>query len=734
MSDSALWRWLGSKKGPSVGETSTATRAHMGNENKYYYNATLKRWTIRGEEDSIEEEESILPPPKVDVSQIKMAEKLPSSADGGNKGMQSSTTAFGRFHSTPGIGGRLSQNPRIPTSGFVRPKPLKVEDLSELPLPIVEENASPSSPPQEEMNSSREGDISSLNVKASSFFDEAPPFSYPPPPPLLNESHFDIEGDAPPSLSPEGGEKWPTSSPSSPSTPPYIGTRVRHRVDKISSFEKQKQMPIDVERVPRLDPFSPVDFQREWTLRPPFPPVEASLPSEGYGDGHTPHMEEPVEEENFLSKESYLRDIHGSHDSNLYPPMPPREESTPPTEGTFPPPLWSEAVDLHGYSSPEIFNLNPASEYPRSSIPPAIPPPSNASFVTYPPPSSFSPPPSSFLPPPSSFPSPASSSPPPASSSPPPASSSPPPASSSPPPPSSFPSSSPPPPSSFPSSSPPPASSFPSRSIVSLFSPPTVPRISPPSPIVTSAFISSCSPFMEKSTFQPLSSLEVLPPLPSSALGHPPSYDASSMMIGEELPPSTPIPPLSLLSPSSPFVEPESLDSTSFVSPIFHTTSLSNPPPPAISHYPKSGISSPPALSPLPSLVKMKDITSILPPSSPSPLPLSISPPPPVSLTFPPSSPSPPPVSLTFPPSTVSPPPPLSTVSPPPPLSTVSPPPPLSTVSPPPPLSTVSPPPPPSTVSPPPPLSTVSPPPPLSTVSPPPPPLSTVSPPPPLST
>ncbi|VEV56381.1 conserved Plasmodium protein, unknown function [Plasmodium vinckei vinckei] len=64
---SSFWNFIKSKKNDD-GE-SKPTVAHLGEENKFYYNKELKRWVVKGEEDKIEVEEKIAPPPQMSALQ-----------------------------------------------------------------------------------------------------------------------------------------------------------------------------------------------------------------------------------------------------------------------------------------------------------------------------------------------------------------------------------------------------------------------------------------------------------------------------------------------------------------------------------------------------------------------------------------------------------------------------------------------------------------------------------------
>ncbi|ETB57773.1 hypothetical protein YYC_04588 [Plasmodium yoelii 17X] len=64
---SSFWNFIKSKKNDD-GEPKP-TVAHLGEENKFYYNKELKRWVVKGEEDKIETEEKIAPPPQMSALQ-----------------------------------------------------------------------------------------------------------------------------------------------------------------------------------------------------------------------------------------------------------------------------------------------------------------------------------------------------------------------------------------------------------------------------------------------------------------------------------------------------------------------------------------------------------------------------------------------------------------------------------------------------------------------------------------
>ncbi|SOV80141.1 conserved Plasmodium protein, unknown function [Plasmodium reichenowi] len=63
----SFWNFIKSKKNDD--NESKPTVAHLGEENKFYFNKELNRWVIKGEEDKIENEEKISAPPKMNTLQ-----------------------------------------------------------------------------------------------------------------------------------------------------------------------------------------------------------------------------------------------------------------------------------------------------------------------------------------------------------------------------------------------------------------------------------------------------------------------------------------------------------------------------------------------------------------------------------------------------------------------------------------------------------------------------------------
>ncbi|KJP87651.1 hypothetical protein AK88_02679 [Plasmodium fragile] len=63
----SFWSFIKSKKNDD--NESKPTVAHLGEENKFYFNKELKRWVIRGEEDKVENEEKVTAPPKMSTLQ-----------------------------------------------------------------------------------------------------------------------------------------------------------------------------------------------------------------------------------------------------------------------------------------------------------------------------------------------------------------------------------------------------------------------------------------------------------------------------------------------------------------------------------------------------------------------------------------------------------------------------------------------------------------------------------------
>ncbi|CAA9988235.1 conserved Plasmodium protein, unknown function [Plasmodium knowlesi strain H] len=64
---SSFWSFIKSKKNDD--NESKPTVAHLGEENKFYFNKELKRWVIKGEEDKVENEEKVSAPPKMSTLQ-----------------------------------------------------------------------------------------------------------------------------------------------------------------------------------------------------------------------------------------------------------------------------------------------------------------------------------------------------------------------------------------------------------------------------------------------------------------------------------------------------------------------------------------------------------------------------------------------------------------------------------------------------------------------------------------
>ncbi|EUD65432.1 hypothetical protein C922_04172 [Plasmodium inui San Antonio 1] len=63
----SFWSFIKSKKNDD--NESKPTVAHLGEENKFYFNKELKRWVISGEEDKVENEEKVTAPPKMSTLQ-----------------------------------------------------------------------------------------------------------------------------------------------------------------------------------------------------------------------------------------------------------------------------------------------------------------------------------------------------------------------------------------------------------------------------------------------------------------------------------------------------------------------------------------------------------------------------------------------------------------------------------------------------------------------------------------
>ncbi|SBS85465.1 conserved Plasmodium protein, unknown function [Plasmodium malariae] len=60
---SSFWSFIKTKKNDESEPKPTV--AHLGEENKFYFNKELNRWVVKGEEDKVEGEEKVSAPPKM---------------------------------------------------------------------------------------------------------------------------------------------------------------------------------------------------------------------------------------------------------------------------------------------------------------------------------------------------------------------------------------------------------------------------------------------------------------------------------------------------------------------------------------------------------------------------------------------------------------------------------------------------------------------------------------------
>ncbi|OEH76625.1 putative plectin [Cyclospora cayetanensis] len=131
--DSGIWRLF--RRGGDDGETEgKATRAHLGEENQFYYNKELKRWLIRGEEDLVQQLETPPPPPAATATTETTAnstgqpEKISSSM--GNMRRMRARGAASLYTATPGLSTKssCSTDGRKKPLAFVMP-PYRLQQL-----------------------------------------------------------------------------------------------------------------------------------------------------------------------------------------------------------------------------------------------------------------------------------------------------------------------------------------------------------------------------------------------------------------------------------------------------------------------------------------------------------------------------------------------------------------------------------------------------------------------------
>ncbi|XP_026192281.1 plectin, partial [Cyclospora cayetanensis] len=128
-----IWRLF--RRGGDDGETEgKATRAHLGEENQFYYNKELKRWLIRGEEDLVQQLETPPPPPAATATTETTAnstgqpEKISSSM--GNMRRMRARGAASLYTATPGLSTKssCSTDGRKKPLAFVMP-PYRLQQL-----------------------------------------------------------------------------------------------------------------------------------------------------------------------------------------------------------------------------------------------------------------------------------------------------------------------------------------------------------------------------------------------------------------------------------------------------------------------------------------------------------------------------------------------------------------------------------------------------------------------------
>ncbi|CBZ51543.1 putative plectin [Neospora caninum Liverpool] len=140
---SGLWK-IFKRKGKDDDEAETkATKAHMGEENKMYYNEQLKRWVVRGEEHLVEQEQ-LPPPPPTSVG------AAPPSA--GPRGFARGRTSRSLYTATPGLNVRpatasASAAASLPKPAFVLPPFAASKPAVSSPPPSGETQSSSFPPP-----------------------------------------------------------------------------------------------------------------------------------------------------------------------------------------------------------------------------------------------------------------------------------------------------------------------------------------------------------------------------------------------------------------------------------------------------------------------------------------------------------------------------------------------------------------------------------------------------------
>ncbi|PFH36498.1 surface antigen repeat-containing protein [Besnoitia besnoiti] len=136
-----IWKIFKRKGKDGDEEETKATKAHMGEENKMYYNEKLKRWVVKGEEHLVEQEQLPPPPPKAAPQAPEGAAGGPLPSAAGPRGFARGRGARSLYTATPGLNVKPSAAPSaavLPKPGFVLPPFAAAKPpLAAPPLPSV---------------------------------------------------------------------------------------------------------------------------------------------------------------------------------------------------------------------------------------------------------------------------------------------------------------------------------------------------------------------------------------------------------------------------------------------------------------------------------------------------------------------------------------------------------------------------------------------------------------------
>lgn len=105
--------------------TKKGKTAHLGEENKLYYNEELKRWVERGKEHEVEEE-TIPPPPMVSSSTAGLTQTRPDTADPSS-----------RYVVAGGFGKAVNQSPEHEKFNFLAPAAISAPKTTGFLVPAV---------------------------------------------------------------------------------------------------------------------------------------------------------------------------------------------------------------------------------------------------------------------------------------------------------------------------------------------------------------------------------------------------------------------------------------------------------------------------------------------------------------------------------------------------------------------------------------------------------------------